>query len=140
MEHTYGQLEKILDMLKRCPDSDPFMHPVKPSDVPEVAFTGHVREIDQIAYVRFASVYRQFRDVTEFIDEAKQSPDEVAPLYLLDDITLLAKTCGEPNAYCQALDERQGCVRFTLTEHSIRGEAVSLDGTVIDTWSQRLNR
>ena len=28
-----------------------------------------LREIDEVAYVRFASVYRQFRDVTTFINE-----------------------------------------------------------------------
>lgn len=30
-----------------------------------------LREIDQIAYVRFASVYRDFQDVGEFIEEAR---------------------------------------------------------------------
>jgi transcriptional repressor NrdR len=30
-----------------------------------------LRRVDQVAYVRFASVYRQFRDVGEFIDEAQ---------------------------------------------------------------------
>lgn len=30
-----------------------------------------LREIDQIAYVRFASVYRDFQDVGEFIEEAQ---------------------------------------------------------------------
>lgn len=28
-----------------------------------------LRDIDQIAYVRFASVYREFKDVQEFVDE-----------------------------------------------------------------------
>ena len=28
-----------------------------------------LRKIDEVAYVRFASVYRKFRDVTEFMDE-----------------------------------------------------------------------
>jgi transcriptional repressor NrdR len=28
-----------------------------------------LRKIDQVAYVRFASVYKEFRDVTEFVDE-----------------------------------------------------------------------
>jgi transcriptional repressor NrdR len=32
----------------------------------------HLRELDEVAYVRFASVYRQFRDVEEFIQEIKQ--------------------------------------------------------------------
>lgn len=30
-----------------------------------------LRELDQVAYVRFASVYRQFADVDAFIDEIK---------------------------------------------------------------------
>ncbi|MDX1583010.1 MAG: transcriptional regulator NrdR, partial [Thermoanaerobaculia bacterium] len=28
-----------------------------------------LRQLDQIAYVRFASVYRQFEDVEEFMEE-----------------------------------------------------------------------
>ncbi len=31
----------------------------------------HLRELDQVAYVRFASVYRSFRDVRDFVDELK---------------------------------------------------------------------
>lgn len=30
-----------------------------------------LRKVDQVAYVRFASVYRKFEDVDEFIDEIK---------------------------------------------------------------------
>ena len=30
-----------------------------------------LHKLDGVAYVRFASVYRQFRDVTEFLDELK---------------------------------------------------------------------
>lgn len=30
-----------------------------------------LRELDEVAYVRFASVYRQFRDVSEFNHEVK---------------------------------------------------------------------
>ena len=30
-----------------------------------------LREMDEVAYVRFASVYRQFRDVSEFSHEVK---------------------------------------------------------------------
>jgi transcriptional repressor NrdR len=29
----------------------------------------HLRAIDEVAYVRFASVYRSFRDVDEFLSE-----------------------------------------------------------------------
>jgi transcriptional repressor NrdR len=28
-----------------------------------------LRHVDQVAYVRFASIYKQFRDVAEFVDE-----------------------------------------------------------------------
>jgi transcriptional repressor NrdR len=31
----------------------------------------HLQEIDEVAYVRFASVYRQFRDISSFMDELK---------------------------------------------------------------------
>ncbi|MGQ9570002.1 MAG: transcriptional regulator NrdR [Thermodesulfovibrionales bacterium] len=30
-----------------------------------------LKELDKVAYVRFASVYRQFKDVNEFMDEVK---------------------------------------------------------------------
>ena len=32
----------------------------------------HLRKLDEVAYVRFASVYRQFRDTEQFIDEIKR--------------------------------------------------------------------
>jgi len=49
-------------------------------DVPS-SFIGDVlmarlRETDKIAYMRFASVYREFADVGELIDEATQVKDE----------------------------------------------------------------
>ena len=33
-----------------------------------------LHEIDQVAYVRFASVYRQFEDISDFVDEVKSMP------------------------------------------------------------------
>ena len=30
-----------------------------------------IRKVDQVAFVRFASVYRDFKDVTEFMDEIR---------------------------------------------------------------------
>ena len=37
-----------------------------------------LQEADEVAYVRFASVYRQFKDVTEFMNELRglRDPDE----------------------------------------------------------------
>ena len=34
-----------------------------------------LQKVDQVAYVRFASVYRKFQDVTEFMDELKGLSD-----------------------------------------------------------------
>jgi transcriptional repressor NrdR len=31
----------------------------------------HLGGLDQVAYVRFASVYREFKDVTQFLDELR---------------------------------------------------------------------
>ena len=31
----------------------------------------HIQKLDQVAYVRFASVYRQFKDISQFMDEVK---------------------------------------------------------------------
>jgi len=36
---------------------------------------GHLREVDKVAYVRFASVYRRFADVGELIAEASEVKD-----------------------------------------------------------------
>jgi transcriptional repressor NrdR len=33
-----------------------------------------LHKIDQVAYVRFASVYRQFEDVSDFVDEVRSMP------------------------------------------------------------------
>jgi len=37
-----------------------------------------LHEIDKVAYVRFASVYRQFEDVRDFVDEVKSMPKEMS--------------------------------------------------------------
>ena len=38
-----------------------------------------LRELDQVAYVRFASVYRKFEDVSEFRDEVERLENEPPP-------------------------------------------------------------
>ncbi len=35
----------------------------------------HLKDLDQVAYVRFASVYRQFKDVNTFMSELKKMLD-----------------------------------------------------------------
>ena len=42
------------------------------SEVIGEAVMNHLEKTDQIAYVRFASVYREFKDVTTFMDELQK--------------------------------------------------------------------
>ena len=37
-------------------------------EIGELVF-GRLREVDQVAFVRFASVYREFKDVNDFVEE-----------------------------------------------------------------------
>lgn len=36
----------------------------------------HLRQLDQVAYVRFASVYREFKDAHDFVEEVKPMLDD----------------------------------------------------------------
>ena len=36
----------------------------------------HLRAVDKVAYIRFASVYREFTDAGEFIEQVKQAIEE----------------------------------------------------------------
>ena len=44
---------------------------VSSHDIGEIVIE-HLKELDDIAYVRFASVYRKFSDKTEFLEELKK--------------------------------------------------------------------
>ena len=39
----------------------------------------HLRQADEVAYVRFASVYRQFRDAGELIEEVSRTIEDAEP-------------------------------------------------------------
>jgi transcriptional repressor NrdR len=39
----------------------------------------HLRDVDKVAYIRFASVYREFDDPGELIDEVSKAIREVEP-------------------------------------------------------------
>jgi transcriptional repressor NrdR len=39
----------------------------------------HLREVDKVAYIRFASVYREFKDAGELIDEVTRAIQESEP-------------------------------------------------------------
>src|SRR5699024_1986888 len=44
-------------------------------DIGEIVMS-YLKDIDEVAYVRFASVYRQFKDVNSFMDELKELLNE----------------------------------------------------------------
>ncbi|MCX5798553.1 MAG: transcriptional regulator NrdR [Proteobacteria bacterium] len=43
---------------------------IKASEIEEMVME-ELRKLDEVAYVRFASVYRQFKDINEFMEELK---------------------------------------------------------------------
>lgn len=61
------QIEKIANdielTLNNCLDKE-----ISSSKIGELIIT-HLKEVDEISYVRFASVYRQFKDINEFKTE-----------------------------------------------------------------------
>lgn len=65
-----AQIESIAeDVEKRI--SNQMLTEVKSQYIGEVIME-NLKNIDEIAYVRFASVYRQFKDVNTFIEEIKK--------------------------------------------------------------------
>ncbi|HEV8335249.1 MAG TPA: transcriptional regulator NrdR [Candidatus Polarisedimenticolia bacterium] len=62
-------LEKVVDEIENLLQESP------EKELPAAAIgerlMGRLRDLDQVAYVRFASVYRQFGDLNEFMEELK---------------------------------------------------------------------
>ncbi len=64
-----SQLEKVVDEVEVATFGR-FKHEVH-SDELGRQIIDRLKAIDEVAYVRFASVYRQFKDINEFMDEIK---------------------------------------------------------------------
>jgi hypothetical protein len=64
-----------------------------------------LRELDQVAYVRFASVYREFSDVSEFVDTLRQLAAKKAKLSQLTKGVGLGKN-AESDSNVLPLDSR----------------------------------
>ncbi len=64
------QLEGIADRIESELQDRPERE-IKTTDIGAFIME-ELRRIDQVAYVRFASVYRHFRDINEFAEELKQ--------------------------------------------------------------------
>jgi transcriptional repressor NrdR len=67
------QISKIVDAVEE-EVSRTGKREVESSFIGEIVMK-YLRRIDAIAYVRFASVYREFRDVQQLVDEAQQVLD-----------------------------------------------------------------
>ena len=64
---TLAQLEKIADDIEQELQSN-LEREIKTVDVGEMVMA-RLKSIDEVAYVRFASVYRSFKDINTFMEE-----------------------------------------------------------------------
>lgn len=67
---TMADVEKIVDEIERGLNN--MMEKEIQSKVIGEVIMEHLRELDEVAYVRFASVYRQFKDVKTFVSEIEK--------------------------------------------------------------------
>jgi len=65
VERIEAVVESIEKELRNASDKE-----IKSSRIGELVMT-RLRDIDEVAYVRFASVYREFKDVESFMEEIK---------------------------------------------------------------------
>lgn len=65
-----NQIEKLVDSI----ETELFSQEVReiPTQVIGEFVMDGIRKLDEVAYVRFASVYREFKDVSTFMDELKK--------------------------------------------------------------------
>jgi transcriptional repressor NrdR len=65
--------EAIEDLAEKITNEvrDEYDREVPGSAIGERVMAG-LRELDEVAYVRFASVYRRFQEATDFVDEVKK--------------------------------------------------------------------
>ncbi len=63
----FQQLEQIVDDIEAQMQNLPERE-MTSDEIGRLALEG-LRELDQVAYIRFASVYREFKDIDSFLDE-----------------------------------------------------------------------
>jgi len=73
---SYQQLEKAVDNIEQTLINS-YDREVSSRQIGELAMS-ELKKIDEVAYVRFASVYRQFSDLNTFMDELKEMLDSRA--------------------------------------------------------------
>jgi len=67
---SVGKIERLVDTIERTLEKK-YDREVSSKEVGELLMK-QLRHLDEIAYVRFASVYRQFKDVGQFVKELKK--------------------------------------------------------------------
>jgi len=67
---SMGKLEAMVDQIEQHLQKN-FEKEVKAKEIGEVVMK-KLADLDEVAYVRFASVYRQFKDINQFMKELKQ--------------------------------------------------------------------
>jgi transcriptional repressor NrdR len=67
----------IEDLVERIVNktTDRYEHEVPAESIGKLVMAG-LREIDEVAYVRFASVYRRFQEATDFVQEVKKLEED----------------------------------------------------------------
>ncbi len=68
-EISLDKIEKLVDRVER-ELRESFDKEVKAQDVGELVME-NLHKLDEVAYVRFASVYRQFKDINHFMKELR---------------------------------------------------------------------
>ncbi len=66
-EVSYEDIEGLINEIEKEVYSTP-KHEITSHEVGEIVMEG-LRKLDEVAYVRFASVYRQFKDINTFKEE-----------------------------------------------------------------------
>lgn len=64
-EHDDGTLKKIISGVEQEIQKKATGGAIKSSEIGEIVMK-RIKKVDKVAYIRFASVYRQFEDVEEF--------------------------------------------------------------------------
>jgi transcriptional repressor NrdR len=75
---TLSQLEAIAESIEQELQSG-VEREISSADIGEMVMV-RLKDVDEVAYVRFASVYRSFKDINSFMDELKQLMTEPGKL------------------------------------------------------------
>lgn len=70
-EHTDDTLRKLVSAIEEDVQKKASGGEIKSLDIGEIVMK-KIKKVDKVAYIRFASVYRQFEDVDEFKEELKK--------------------------------------------------------------------